>query len=87
MLFVSAAFTLFGGDVEVGQKIGVLSALAVIGLLGRHPQQVADQREVEIQQERSVKEQEVFAAALGVAGEFFPANRQIGVAANCNSDF
>ena len=58
------------------------AAFAIIGLLRRHPQQFADEREVEIQQKCSVKEQEIFAAALGVAGEFRSANRQIGVAAH-----
>ena len=80
--FRSAAFTFFAGHVHVRQKIGVLAAFAVIGLLGWHRQQLADEREVEVQQERSVKEQELFAAALGVAGEFAVANRQIGVAAD-----
>ena len=46
------------------------AVLPVIGLLRRHGQQFVDERKVEVQQECSVKKQEVFAAALGIAGKF-----------------
>ena len=58
------------------------AVLPVIGLLRWHGQKLADEREIEVQQERSVKEQEVFAAALGVAGKFAVADGKIGMAAH-----
>ena len=78
----NAAFTSSAGHVQVGQKFGVRAVLPVIGLLRWHRQQFADEREVEVQQECSVKKQEVFAAALGVAGKFAFADGEIGVAAD-----
>ena len=56
----------------------------IIGLLRGHGQKFADEREVEVQQEGSVKKQEVFAAALGIAGEFAFADGKICVAADRN---
>ena len=81
-LLLQRGLYFFGGDVDVGQEIGVLAALAVIGLFGGHPQQAADERKVEVQQEGSVKEQEIFAAALGVAGELQTAEAKVCVAAH-----
>ena len=58
---------------------------AVIGLQRRHGQQFADQAQIAVQQQRAVKQQEIFPAALRVAGEFQSRPRhKVGVAADGN---
>ncbi len=61
---------LLSGQVQVGDELLVGAAIAVVGLERRHVQQFADEREVKVQEQRAVEEEEVFAATLGVAGEF-----------------
>jgi len=56
-----------GGQVEVRQKFLVLAMAAVVRLFRRHEQQFFDEREVEVEEECSVEEEEGFAAALGVS--------------------
>ena len=53
------------------------AVLPVLGLLRWHRQKLSDEREVKVQQEGSVKKEEVLATALGVAGEFAFADGQI----------
>jgi len=53
---------------------------AVIWFQGRHLQKFADQLEIAVQQKGAVKEKIVFAATLGIAGEFQVAETEVSVA-------
>jgi len=68
-----------GGGGEVPDEIEMRTVDTIIGFLGWHGEKFADQVQVCRQQESAMKEQPVPAAALGIAGKFLIADRQIGV--------
>src|ERR1039458_272235 len=68
------------GEVEIYEEIGVRTVEAVVGLVGGQGQNLFEQPEVQVQQERAVEEKETPAAALSVAGTLQAANGEVGLA-------
>ena len=70
----------FRRKIQIGHEFAVRTARAVVGLERGHPQQFADELQIAIEEQRAVEEEEIFPAALGVAGEFQVADAKVGVA-------
>ena len=58
-----------GRNIKIHEKLGVGTAKPIIGLLGGQGKGFLDYVYVQVQQERTVKEQEIVSPALGVTGE------------------
>ena len=70
----------FRGELEIHQEVGVGTVGAVGRLAGGQGKRLAEQVEVQIQQEGAVEDQAATVAALGVAGEFQAAEGEVGLA-------
>ena len=68
------------GEVEIYQEIGVRTIAAIVWLVRGPGQNLFEQPEVQVQQERAVEEKETPAAALSVAGTLQAANGKVGLA-------
>ena len=69
-----------GISLHVREEFSVRAVVPVVGLTRGHREEPLDAGDVEIQQETAVKKQVPAFAALGVAGKFAVATRQIAVA-------
>jgi len=78
--FAQSIFDEFRWNFEIQEEVGVGAAETIIGLLGGKWQDFLNQFNVEVKQDRTVKQEIVFLAALGIAGEFEAADREIGLA-------
>ena len=65
-------------DAEIGQELFVRAVVAVVGLAAGQGEKLLHQRKVEAQQKGAMEKQGAALATLGVAGEFFVFQRQIG---------
>ena len=61
--------------------------ISVDGLVRGHEQGSLDERQIEIQKERSVKKQEAAFPALGIAGEFVVSECEVRVSSDVNRFF
>ena len=69
-----------GGDIEIYKEIRMGPVRAIGRLFGGQGQSFFDEREIEVQQKRPVKKQEILFAPLRIAAELEAANGKVGVA-------
>ena len=70
-----------GGAVhlDIAEEVAVRAVAAVFGLLGGFLEGLGDEVEVEVDEKGAVEENGAFFAALGVAGEFYGVDGEVGV--------